>query len=360
MTTRHLYLSGYLLTATLMTPVEAALFSLSSITEYRTASNADEQSGLQLMRLRPRVDLEWGGNWSASAAFELADHPPELTTLRIGEQRKLLNSRFDWRIGHLKVPFSNERLVAASEMATADRTLVGSGKYGTPGYQPGLELRLHPGPLSLYLFTGVANIDHDNYTEINFSSPWQATPSCCSEPEHSAGSLTALRAEIELGKAPKRRHVRQGKKWGARLAAAGYQWTGSSSSDLDSISGLELQGALKGYNLSLDGQVNYLQGRAADPLATRRLYRLGDLEMEQGSVRLSYYHEGMQLEPALAYSRMLSPSWSEIWSRSELAINYYIDGFNNRLQLTLGNEVNENGNQGKNSYSALRWYLNLF
>jgi hypothetical protein len=252
-------------------------------------------------------------------------------------------------IGNQKTPFSRDFLTPSKHQLLIERTFVGSTSGGVPDRTLGAHLRgeTHQGKLAYWGNVGAGGHDPD-VNRLKFDSLIGGGSSL------NEGLLVAGRVDVHPRGAmtftdgdPHTPRVKY--TW----SLAGYVWENDGNNntftedgvsvdplraDLDSATGLELSGGLRGRGISLDWQVNRIQGETVDEDFTGGLYVDGETRLDAAAVEGSYWFGRSPFELGAALARIEADGYTEPWDSASLVLNLHgwrwIRWFGGKVQMS--------------------------
>ena len=355
---------AWLLLATSWTVLADNRFTLSTMIgfDYLSLDQGGSKSYIserQLVEFIPRLELELSPQAAIRVESAFTEDPVALRSAYLKWTPK--TAGLETWLGQRMVPFSYQRMVTETERPGGWTLLTAEERYGIPGYHPGLtiEHRFKP-ELKGTGFIGRAKIATAGGSELRFTSPWQTEIYGLSPGE--SGSLLALRGEYNYGNPQGYYRDRSIGDRVATLALALYGWHPDemdSTHSLNSVRGASMDIAVRWLRWSAVSSLNRIDATADNSDRATGLLQGGGVGIRQASLQIGYQLWPGRLEPLLSYSRMGASNWEHLWERRELALNIYITSIENRLQIAMGGNKNQDGQAWAESYTSLRWIYTL-
>lgn len=339
------------------------------------SEDPDNEDDVFLRRIRPVFLGHIAENWTWKAEVEISadieSGSIELDQLDIRdfflryEGFAAPGSRLT--LGNQKAPFSRDFLTPSTHQLLVERTFVGDTKAGVPERPLGVHFRgesLH-GKLAYAACVGA--LGHDPGADrMKFDSLVAGSGNL------NEGVLLAGRLDL---------HPRGGMTFsdGDRhtplirytWSLAGYVWENSGNNrfsdrvesldaeraDLDSASGLEVSGGLRGRGITLDWQYNRIRGETVAEKFDGGLYIGGVTHLDVAAVEGGYRFSGTPVELGGAVSRFDADGYTDAWDKLTLALNLHaLHRFNAKLQISHCWDSSRNGIPG-NDFQETRIQL---
>ncbi len=259
-------------------------------------------------------------------------------------------------IGNAKTVFSREYLTSSKKQQLVERTFVGDHNYGTPDRALGVHVagRNDGGSLTWRASFASAAIDPDA-AKLDFDTPVNR------DEDFNEGWLAGVRADFyPMG----RFAMSQGDFNRERKAAVGvalFTWendgdnntrtTGGSADDpakpdVDSVTGLEINGAYRGGGLSVDIQYNRFDAETVDSSVTEGIYRNGETTLENFAMEGGYMIVPSKFEIVAGYQVQDADNYAKRWTRTSLGANCFFEKHDIKAQLTYRMGENLKGKKG--------------
>lgn len=306
----------------------------------------DSEDEVFFRRLRPYVEGSVTEGWTGKIQVDFggASGSNEVS-VKDAYLRYSGHDRITVTVGNQKPPFSREFLVSSKRQQLVERTFVGDHNYGAPDRFAGVRL---DGESASGLFHwagsfGAAAVDPDAF-KLDFDSPANRNE------DFNEGWLAAGRLELQpLGAFDDAQGDLDHGPLRLSLATAAFTWsndgdnntytangvaTSASRADVDEATGWELSAGLRGGGLSLDAQVQRVEGDTVDPGFSGGLYRLGTTELEQVTLEGGYTVVPQRLELVAGWESQDADGYQDAWTRTSFGLNYFLNGHKLKGQLT--------------------------
>ncbi len=317
-------------------------------------NDLDNEDDLFLRRVRPYFLGHIGQSWTWKAEVEIgADIEAGSIKLDQLDVRDLY-FRYDGfetpsmrlTLGNQKAPFSRDFLAPNTHLLLIERTAAGQPNTGVPGRVLGAVFRgaVHGGKLAYWASAGILGHNPD-FDRLRFETL------IFSGSNLNQGVLLSARMDLQPrgpvtfsdsdSHSPELRYT-----W----SLAGYAWEndGSSNSftedgvsidperaDLDSASGLEVSGGLRGRGITLDWEYNRIRGDAVDRGFTGGIYASGEADLEVAAVEGAYWIPRSVVELGGALSRLEADTYADTWDTATGVLNLHLnEQINTKLQIT--------------------------
>jgi phosphate-selective porin OprO and OprP len=306
----------------------------------------DSQDELFFRRLRPYLQGSVTEDWFAKIQFDVggASGSNELA-VKDAYFRYTGFDAVEVTVGNQKPPFSREFLTSSKEQQLVERTFVGDHNYGSPDRMLGVKVdgeALGEKLVWSGSFGGAA-IDPDA-GKLDFDTPVNR------DDDFNEGWLTAGRVELhpfgfaessqgDLGHGPLR----------LTLAAAAFTWsndgdndtytaggvsTSAGKADVDEATGFELSAGVRGLGFSADAQYDLVEADTVDAGFDGGLWLDGSTELEQLALEGGYMVLPNRLELVGGWQSQDADGYADTWTRTSFGINYFVDGYKLKGQLT--------------------------
>lgn len=314
--------------------------------QYYVADSDDPQNQDEVFirRLRPSLMGHLGKNkkWGWKFEFELgADIEAggidfdQLDTRDFYVRYEDL-STYDWRLtlGNHKIPFSRDFMTTNTHLLLVERTSAGDTNAGVPDRALGIHLRgeARDGRLAYWGSLGVVGHVPDARL-MKFDSLVGARS------DLNEGDIIAARLDLHprgpmtfFDSDP---HTPVFK---TTWSLAGYAWENNGNNnrftargigldplkaDLDSATGLEVSGGLRGRGVTLDWQYNRIRGATVAKSLTSGIYVDGVTHLDVSAIEGGYRIRGTPVEFGGALTRLEADGFSDPWDKATLVLNLY-------------------------------------
>lgn len=321
----------------------------------------DSEDELFFRRLRPYIQGSVTEDWFAKIQFDVggASGSNEVA-VKDAYFRYTGFEAVEVTVGNQKPPFSREFLTSSKEQQLVERTFVGDHNYGSPDRMLGV--RVDGEGLGEKLVWsgsfGGASIDPDA-KKLDFDTPVNR------DEDFNEGWLTAGRIELhpfgyaknsqgDLGHGPLR----------LALAAAAFTWsndgdndtytaggvsTSASKADVDEATGFELSAGVRGFGFSVDAQYDLVEADTVDRGFDGGLWVDGSTELEQLALEGGYMLLPNRLELVGGWQSQDADGYADAWTRTSFGLNYFVDGYKLKGQLTYRMGENLDGVPGNDA-----------
>lgn len=315
---------------------------------------------LFLRRLRPYIEGSAHKDWKGKFQWDMgkAEGDNELSIKDAYLQYKGF-APVIVTLGNANFPFSRELLTSSNKQQLVERTFVGDHNYGTPDRSLGLHLS--GGAMENKITWGAsatsASIDPD-HKKLDFDSPVNKSN------DFNQGWLFGGRVDFHpLGQLKMEQGDFKRDELKATFGVAAFTWNNdddnntytdlngmansSSKADVDSVTGLEISGALRAHGFSVDAQYNLFNAETIVGSYTGGIYEDGETELTNFAIEGGYMAIPSKLELVAGYEVQDADHYSDEWTRTSLGMNYFFAKHDIKLQMTY--RMGENINGVKNS-----------
>jgi len=275
-------------------------------------------------------------------------------------------------LGNYSFPFSREFLTSSKKQQLVERTFVGDHNYGTPDRQAGVHLvgEAADGKFGWGASVAKAAVDPDT-KKLDFDTVASLTND---DEDFQQGTMYGARIDVHpFGKLK----FAQGdfkRELKTTLSVAGFayesddQLVGGDALDntytkgnVDSVTGLEVSGAIRYGGLSIDAQYNSFESELLDLAAvdeetgeptgeigpvTSGLYRNGETTLESYAIEGGFMVIADRLEVVGGFQSQDADNYETSWDRTSVGANLFVDGHNVKYQFTYRMGENKNGEKG--------------
>lgn len=241
-------------------------------------------------------------------------------------------------IGNLDFPFSREKLTSSKTQQLVERTFVGDHDYGAPDRQTGIHLKgkLLEEKLSWGAALCMAAIDPDN-KKIDFDTVIQFNAG----EDWNEGLIAGGRVDFfPLGKMG----FSQGdfkKELKTAIGLAAFSWRNDENNidpsrlkDVDTVTGFEVNAAIRGYGLSADIQYNQFSSELLDEGTTSGLYQESETTLTNYAIEGGYMISTIPMEIVMGYESQDADNYEDPWTRVSGGVNYFIHEHDIKIQTT--------------------------
>ncbi len=316
-------------------------------------------------RLRPFIEGTVVKNWKAKFQWDMGE-ASDGNEIAIKDAFIGYSGPHDIKIefGNAYFRFSQEDLTSSKKQQLVERTFAGDHNYGSPERNAGLHLTgaLLDKKVTYGASLAIASIDPDS-NKLDFDTPINKNS------DFNQGYMAGVRASFhpfghlsmsqgDLGKGPLKAVVNvAGYAWqndddnNTYTNASGFDTSGGSKLDVDSVVGLELSGAVRYMGISVDAEYNRYRAETVDNRATGGIYRDGATTLENYVFEGGYMVLANRLEVVAAFQSQDADNYAKKWRRSSVGLNYFVKGHHLKGQVTYrigenlhgidGNDANE-------------------
>ena len=238
-------------------------------------------------------------------------------------------------LGNQRAPYSRDAMTSSTHLLLVERSLVGNHRAGVPDRVLGLHFRseARAGKVAYWGSAGVLGHDPDA-GDLKFESVINGSG------DLNTGLLFAARVDLHprgaMTYADGDAHTPELKyTW----SLAGYRWDNDGDNnpfsdggvsldpemaDLDSATGIELSGGLRGRGITLDWQHNRIRGETVVPDFTGGLYTDGDTRLDVSALEGGYRIPGSIVELGGALARLDADGFVDAFDQATVVVNLYI------------------------------------
>ena len=324
-------------------------------------------------RLRPyiagSVTTKWWGKFQWDMGKSLDGNEIQVKDAYM-QYIGLKNHRFF--IGNSKTVFSREFLTSSKRQQTVERWFVGQHNFGSPDRMLGFRVDGNTSDKKFeYKFNvGGENFDPDNKrmdfdTPANDSGDW-------TQGWVGAGRVTFYPLD------PIKRDQGDFSRGSFNLAleAAAFHWTqndnrtaytdedengnevcnNESKCDLESATGWELSGGVRGHGLSVDLEYNEIAGDMIADNVNTGMYVDGKTTIKKWQLEGGYMLANIPIEFVYKRDSMDTDGYDAKWYANDFGINYFFNKHKAKAQLVFRDESNVNGEDGDNRQQiVMQW-----
>ena len=308
-------------------------------------------------RFRPYIEGSVSKNWKGKFQWDMgkAEDTNELAVKDAYMQYKGVKN-LKVTIGNANFPFSREFLTSSKKQQLVERTFVGDHNYGTPDRNTGIFLSGHSD--SKLVTWGAAatsaSIDPD-VKKLDFDTPVNAND------DFNEGWMVGGRVDFHPFGQLKFSQGDFSGKTRATIGLAAFSWsndgdnntytvagasTSASKADIDSVTGLEISGALRTSGLSVDAQYNRFTADTVDTGFTGGMFRNGSTELTNWSVEGGFMIVPKTLEVVAGYQSQDADGYAVAWNRTSMGANWFINKHKVKVQFSYRMGENLKGVKG--------------
>ncbi|MDF3131098.1 porin [Kiritimatiellaeota bacterium B1221] len=319
--------------------------------QYHSVSpdEGDSTDELFFRRLRPYIEGSLYKDWKAKFQFDMGKSKTEIKDMYFQYKG------YDFgnvTLGNKTFPFSREQLTSSKKQGVVERTFVGDHNYGSPDRQVGIYLDGGSDMLTYGLGlamgaidTSNSKLDFDTVASLNKGDDWNEGPMFGGRVEiHPMGAIKfsqgALSGEEEFK---------------ASFGIGAFSWSNDedemalddegavANDNVDSVTGIEISGAVRVAGLSMDIQYNTFDSETTVAGTNSGIYKDGSTTLETFAIEGGYTVVPELVELVAAYSSMDADGYDETWTRTELGVNYYVHKHDVKYQLTYRMNADQDG-----------------
>ncbi|MFA5699868.1 MAG: porin [Desulfuromonas sp.] len=307
--------------------------------------DGESSDDLFFRRLRPYIEGSVHKDWLGKFQWDMgkAENDNEIAVKDAYMMYKGF-SGIEISVGNRKSAFSREFLTSSKKQQLIERTFVGDHNYGTPDRSAGLHVTgvAFDKKLTWGATVASASIDPDA-KKLDFDTPINR------DDDFNEGWLAAGRVDFHpLGhlKMEQGDFKREPK---ATIGLAAFIWgndddnntytdettglsTSTSKADVDSVTGFEISGALRGYGFSVDAQYNLFIAETIVDTFTGGIYENGETDLENWAVKVGYMIVPDKLELVAGYQVQDADNYVDEWTRTSVGVNYFFQKHDIKLQ----------------------------
>jgi len=317
----------------------------------------DSTDELLFRRLRPYIEGSVHEDWKGKFQFDLGKG-----ALAVKDAYMMYTGldAMDITVGNANFCFSRELLTSSKNQQLVERTFVGDHNYGTPDRQAGIHMGGQVLDDMLAWNVGVAKgaldpsnkkLDFDTVTQQDAGDDWLE------------GDMFGGRIEFfPMGSfKPSQGDFKGDLK--AAVAVAGFSWnndddhvnmdvdddTGISTvshKDVDSVTGIEVSGALRFAGLSVDAQYNSFDSDLVNGKAgSDGIYKDGTTTLQNYAVEGGYMIVPSRLELVAGYQSQDADGYAKAWNRTSVGANIFVAKHDVKYQVTYQMGENKDGKE---------------
>ena len=318
----------------------------------RTPGNSTRDD-LRFRRLRPTISGSLTKNISTVLELDTGDSGGSYDINFKNFYLKYTGLKdIDIIVGNIGFNFSRELLTSSKKQQVAERTFVGDHNYGVPDKAPGLHVKggLMGKKITYGLSAVFSSLDPDDDkldldTPLNEDSDFNRGVAYGARIDfHPQGYLPFSQGDfardfkttIGLGAFTWREDKDHRSYTTASLdnGASDAFDPKQDKTDIESIKGFEISGAVRGHGVSVDAQYNRFEVDAVDDTYSSGIFKGGDTTLEALAIEGGYMLIPSRLEIVAAYQEMDTDSYARSWTRRSIGANYFINKHNTKLQAT--------------------------
>ncbi len=296
---------------------------------------------LMLRRLSPYIEGSVHKDWKGKFKWDMGKGKVEIRDAYF--QYKGIDN-FQISIGNHNFPFSRELLTSSKKQQLVERTFVGDHNYGTPGRQTGVHLtgkamgkKLTWGASLCITAVDPSNskLDFDTVTSLNKDDDWNEGPMIGGRVDFfPIGNFESSQGDFK-------------KDFKLVFGLAAFTWSNdednlsSPDKDVDTVTGIEVSAAMRGFGLSVDAQYNNFASELVDSAVNNELYEDSETTLQNYAIEAGFMVVPSMLEIVGGYQAQDADGYDEVWTRTSVGINYYLKKHDIKFQVTyrMGSDV---------------------
>lgn len=313
---------------------------------------------LKFRRLRPYIEGSVHEDWKGKWQFDLGKGSAEIKDAYF--QYKGLDF-CSIAFGNKNFPFSREFLTSSKKQHLVERTFVGDHNYGAPDRQVGVHVAGGIGDDMIRWDVSVAKgaidpsnkkLDFDTVGSLNAGADWLE------------GNMYGGRLEMFPNGYFKPEQGDFKREFKTALAVAAFGWdndddnvnidvdeeTGEESysdADVDSVTGVEVSGALRVAGLSIDAQYNVFDAELVHGSAgSDGIYKDGETTLENFAIEGGFMIVPSKLELAAGYQSQDADGYAKTWNRTSVGANVFVAKHDIKYQVSYRMGENKDGKDG--------------
>ncbi|MDF1581420.1 MAG: porin [Desulfuromonadales bacterium] len=312
-------------------------------------------------RLRPYIEGSIHKDWLGKFQWDMgkAEDDNELAIKDAYVQYKGIKG-MKVTVGNANFPFSRELLTSSKTQQLVERTFVGDHNYGTPDRQPGVHVTGAALEKKFEYAVSLASacIDPDA-KKLDFDTPVNRND------DFNEGWILGGRVEFHpLGQVKKAQGDFK-REFKFSVGAGAFAWNNDDDNsshtvagvddskgkkpDVDSVTGLELSAALRGFGLSVDAEYNRFSAETVDGAVTSGIYKQGETDLTNYALEGGFMVIPSRLELVAGYQVQDADGYAEKWNRTSIGANWFIKKQDIKLQLSYRMGENLKGKDGNDA-----------
>lgn len=308
----------------------------------------------EITQLLAEVSLEINSNLKSLFWVDFADKPANLKRAELTYTPPL--TLYQYKFGLISIPFSHEQYFLAKERASSRPGLTAEADYGSPAELPALMFNWNEVNYSYSLYLAHAEVANNNFRMLQVRNALR-TPENNPHPAE-AGVMLGAHYKYDFEENHTSRQALFQPNSGLQVDAGIYYWVPLKAEMEQSITGISAVSLnlRKGWeNYLLDLGINQINSSYTD--RTLGIEESGSHNMLQYTLKGGYRLWNDRIDLFLSLSAIDNSEWNQAWERQEVTLNIFIDNLRNRLQFSMGKEINIGGNLNEvESFASLRWF----
>jgi len=310
---------------------------------YEDPDDGESTDELFFRRLRPYIEGSLHKDWKARFQWDMGDGDFAVKGAFFAYSGF---GGMELVVGNHDFPFSRELQTSFKYQQLVERTFVGDHNYGTPDKDLGIHLLGHTGAgmLTWRASFASASIDPSN-SKLDFDTPINK------DSDFNAGWIYGGRldyhpfGELDFSQGNFDRDLK------ASVGVAAFGWSNDSDNnvsgdeDVDSVTVLELSGALRFMGVSVDAQYNTFDAELVESGVTDGIFQSSETTLENWAVEDGYMLVPSMFELVAGYQSQDADGYAETWDRMSFGLNWFIKEHDAKVQLTYRIGENKDGKQ---------------
>lgn len=312
------------------------------ITDPEDGESEDE---LFFRRLQPVIEAGLHEDWTGKIGWDMgkAKNENEVELNDVYLQYKGFTD-MAVTLGNFYVPFSREILTSNKKQQLVEYTFAGDHNYGVPGRATGLQVSGHVLEKKIEMAAAMvqACMDPDR-KKLDFEPPVNG------EDDFNEGWMGVARVDFHPFGNLKMAQGDFDRKFKATMGIAGFVWnndddnntytengldisTDHKKPDVDSATGFEVSGAIRGAGFSMDAQYNLFKAETVDSSLSGGIYENGEADLSNLSLEGGYMILPGLLEVVAGYEFQDADGYDEKWTRTSFGLNYFFKEHDIKIQ----------------------------
>lgn len=326
--------------------------------------NGDSEDEVIFRRLRPYIEGSLHPDWKGKFQIDYgkAEDDNEVA-IKDAYMQYTGYENMKVTVGNANFPFSREFLTSSKYQQLVERTFVGDHNYGTPDRNVGLHLTGHSADKRITWGASAtsADIDPDN-KKLDFDTPVNRND------DFNEGWMLGGRIDFHpFGLLKFSQGDFKGDKK-ATIGIAAFAWDNDDDNntyavgsgddnagkcladmkkcDVDSVTGFEISGALRGGGFSVDAEYNLFNAELVEDGITSGIYKDSETDLENWAIEGGYMVMPNKLELVAGYQDQDADGYDKEWNRISVGANYFIKKQDIKIQATYRMNENVDGIDG--------------
>ncbi|MEC4684969.1 MAG: porin [Nitrospirota bacterium] len=311
---------------------------------YKDPDSGDSSDKVFFRRFRPYIEGSLHKDWKGKFQWDMgkAEGDNEIAIKDAYMQYKGFPN-IKIAVGNKNFPFSREFLTSSKKQQLVERTFVGDHNYGTPDRNVGVHLTGHNNDKKLTYGFSVASASIDpDANKLDFDTPVNRNA------DFNEGWIVGGRLDYHPFGNLKFAQGDFKRKTKATIGVAVFTWNNDDDNntyiaapdedekkfDVDKVTGFELSGAFRSSGLSVDAEYNLFKADTVDANVTKGIYKNGSTDLKNYSIEGGYMIVPDKLEIVAAYQAQDADNYADVWTRTSVGTNWFIQKHDIKMQLT--------------------------